>query len=175
MTPHGLSGGRAWWLLNMAKLLEATEKGTFDELRAEKPDGLEDAAEKLAGAIAVMRSSWPTCQDRLLLGGFSQGAMMSMEVSTQKLDEPPIGMALFSGALINEASWRSGASKIAETAIFQSHGTLDNVLPFQTGEWLREMLESSDCNVDFIAFDGFHEIPAPAIAGMLRAFGSETE
>ncbi len=51
LADEGMPGGRAWWRLNMMRLMQATMSGSFDELRDEVPEGIDEARELLVEAI----------------------------------------------------------------------------------------------------------------------------
>jgi phospholipase/carboxylesterase len=53
--------------------------------------------------------------------------------------------------------------RLANTSIFQSHGSVDQVLPLQAGIWLRDALTEAGCEVDFVEFLGPHTIPMEAL------------
>ncbi len=160
---QGMPGGRAWWLLSIQRLISALEDGRFELVREEEPAGIDDARQKLCVCIETALQMSDLDASRLLLGGFSQGAMLSMDVACRGLPTPPAAMCLYSGCLICERQWRSTASKLESTDIFQSHGRLDPVLPLQTGKWLTELLAACGCNVDYFEFNGVHTIPMEAI------------
>ena len=159
MEEEGIPGGGAWWLLSIQRLLSALEDGRYEEVREEVPDGIEEARDKLVEVISQGLDSYGLDESNLLLGGFSQGSMLSVETALRGLEKPPAQMVLYSSCLICEREWKPLASKLQNTKIFQSHGRLDPVLPLQTGKWLEEMLTSAGCNVDFHEFNGIHTIP----------------
>lgn len=160
---EGMPDGRAWWLLSIQRLISALEEGRFEQVRDEVPEGIEEARQKLTETIELVLQRCQLTPQQLLLGGFSQGAMVSVETSLRGLAQPPAELCLYSGALICERLWRPLAARLKDTRILQSHGTLDPVLPLQTGVWLRDMLNEAGCSVDFVQFKGPHTIPFQAI------------
>lgn len=160
---QGMPGARAWWLLSIQRLLSAMEDGRYEQVREEVPEGIEDARQKLTDTTAAMLDRFSLNENKLLLGGFSQGAMLSVETACLGLENPPSKLCLFSGALICERRWKSSASRLANTQILQSHGKLDPILPPQTGVWLKEMLVDGGATVEFIEFNGPHTIPYDAL------------
>jgi phospholipase/carboxylesterase len=84
--------------------------------------------------------------------------MLALDVAL-RLPEPPAGLVILSGALINEGEWRPLAAKRGPLVVLQSHGRQDSILPFPMGLALHEMLLEAGAEVDFIAFPGDHEIP----------------
>lgn len=164
----GMPGGRAWWMLSIQRLMDALEDGRYEQVREEVPEGIDDAREKLCGVIEAAMTIAEVDERRLLLGGFSQGAMLSVDTALRGLATPPAKLCLFSGCLICEREWKPHASKLREVEIFQSHGRLDPILPLQTGLWLTEMLRDGGCTVDLHQFDGAHTIPQEAIESTAR-------
>jgi phospholipase/carboxylesterase len=163
LADQGMPGGRAWWLLSIQRLISALEDGRYEQIREEVPDGIDDARIKLTDTIGLFLDQCRLDESQLLLGGFSQGAMLSVETACRGLANPPRQLCLFSGALICERQWKPKMPRLANTAIFQSHGRMDTILPLQTGQWLREALTESGCKVDFVEFNGPHTIPGEAI------------
>ncbi|HBE70316.1 MAG TPA: lysophospholipase [Planctomycetaceae bacterium] len=163
LTDAGLPGGRAWWQLSIQSLLTAMEEGQFEQIRMQEPEEIDAARNQVVAAIEILMERFKLGASTLLLGGFSQGAMLSVDVASRGLSEPPAALALYSGALICEKHWKKSAGRLNATQIVQSHGSLDPILPLQTGKWLREMLEESGCTVQFIEFAGPHTIPPAAV------------
>jgi phospholipase/carboxylesterase len=160
---QGMPGARAWWLLSIARLIAAMESGQFEQIRDEVPEGIDDARNSLTETIEIALERVKLDESQLLLGGFSQGAMLSMDVACRGLTQPPAALCLYSGALICERFWKDGAARLASCKIVQSHGRQDPILPFTAGAWLRDLLLDADCDVDFIDFNGPHTIPMAAI------------
>ncbi len=167
---EGIPGGRAWWNLSVQRLLNAMEAGHFEAIREEIPAGIDSAREMLVEAIQHGLEKAGLDEQRLLLGGFSQGAMLCVDTALRGLARPPAMLHLFSACLICESKWKPLAGNLRSTRVLQSHGRLDQVLPFQTGIWLAEMLQEAGCSVEMIEFNGVHTIPYEVIeraAGML--------
>lgn len=163
LTDQGMPGSRAWWLLSVQRLLSALEEGRYEQIRMEVPDGIDAARTKLTYVVESLLSRYELQSNKLLLAGFSQGAMLSMETACEGLKSAPAALCLYSGALICEKKWSKAAPRLADTKIVQSHGRFDTILPLQTGAWLRDLLTESGCQVDFLEFDGPHTIPTEAI------------
>ncbi len=168
----GMPGGRAWWLLSIARLIAAYEEGNFDQVREEVPEGIDTAREMLVDAIDLVLERHGLDCSKLLLGGFSQGAMLSVDTALRGLNHPPAALCLYSGALICERQWSKLVTRLKDCRIVQSHGRQDTILPFQAGSWLRDMLSNAGCAVDFIAFNGPHTIPWEAIEKTAKALDS---
>lgn len=168
----GLPGGRAWWPLNLQKLQEQLAARRIDEVRNACPPGMPEARDALTAAItawfAATGLTWPQC----VLGGFSQGAMVSVETATH-LAERPKGLVVLSGALVNESEWRAVAARGVPPQVFQSHGRYDVVLPYAMGTWLQELFLTSGWPGEFLEFPGGHGIPYEVLEA-LGEFLAET-
>lgn len=160
---QGIPGGRAWWLLSLQRLIAALEAGHFEQVREEEPPGIDEARQQLSETIELLLTKYQLDASRLLLGGFSQGAMLAMDTALRGLPQPPAQLCLFSGALICERKWKPHAQRLAKIGILQSHGRFDQILPLQTGLWLRDFCTAAGASVDFIEFDGPHTIPFECI------------
>lgn len=165
LADEGYPDGRAWWPLSIQRLLAMMEQGHYELIREESPPGIDTARDAVCEVIEISLARRGLTYQQLLLGGFSQGAMLSMECACCGLDEPPAALALYSGCLIREPYWRVGAARLAGTRILQSHGELDPILPLRTGRWLYDLLLAHHCPVDFLQFAGPHTIPWEAIEG----------
>ena len=168
--PHSLADlgmpfGRAWWPINMARLAEMVQASAFDELHRHEPPGIDMARVAIVNLI-IQAGAELGCKDfQYALGGFSQGAMLSMEVALRGEVVPPSVLLQFSGTMICQDAWSAAVGdRLVQTAVFQSHGTLDTILPFSSAECLREMLKDSDVRVDFHSFDGPHTIDTESIS-----------
>lgn len=163
--------GRAWWPLNLAKLQSQLASGRFEDVRQEQPPGLTAARKALHSLLREACAATGLTTRDCVLGGFSQGAMATMD-ATVSLGEPVGGLVLLSGAVVNEAEWKAGIAALPPIPVFQSHGRYDFVLPFIAGEWLRDLWTSQGHPVEFMAFNDGHTIPWPiltALGHFLRA------
>ena len=169
LEPEGLPDGRAWWYLNMARLMQLTMAGSFDELRRETPPGLDAARQSLTEAVAAAFQLFENTELPLILGGFSQGAMLAIDTAIRGLPQPPQILVAFSGALICEDEWTAGIQRLSNTTILQTHGHQDTILPFATGQWLGELLKKSGSpHYQMVPFDGGHGIPPSALEALLK-------
>eukprot|EP01057_Protomagalhaensia_wolfi_P002403 Protomagalhaensia_wolfi_Nauph_80__2402@NODE_2584_length_1047_cov_3_679563_g2023_i0_p1_GENE_NODE_2584_length_1047_cov_3_679563_g2023_i0NODE_2584_length_1047_cov_3_679563_g2023_i0_p1_ORF_typecomplete_len195_score27_09Abhydrolase_2/PF02230_16/8_4e19FSH1/PF03959_13/2_4e05Hydrolase_4/PF12146_8/0_00018Abhydrolase_1/PF00561_20/0_0097Peptidase_S9/PF00326_21/0_0019Peptidase_S9/PF00326_21/9_2e03Thioesterase/PF00975_20/0_0078Cutinase/PF01083_22/0_01Abhydrolase_3/PF07859_13/0_02Abhydrolase_3/PF07859_13/3_6e len=106
-----------------------------------------------------------------VLGGFSQGAMLALDVLFNSDSEPPALLAVLSGAPMCIDMWKQAlASKsleqrrqIKRVPILQSHGNRDWVLPVFVGRWLDRYLKRNGFWTKYLEFDGDHELNEQAI------------
>ena len=163
LAEQGIPGGFAWWMLSVQRLIDAMESGDHDAIRKSCPEGIEDARNMLVEVVESELKALGLDERSLTMAGFSQGAMLSVEAACLGLNSPPANLCLFSGALICEDRWKSKVERLHGTRVFQSHGSIDPILPLITGEWLRDLLQGGGNQVDFHEFHGPHTIPPKAI------------
>lgn len=159
--PMGLPGGRAWWPINMAQLAAINETQDFEQLCAVTPDGMRDASRQLHAAIEQALADCPNAPS-LVVGGFSQGAMVTTDVVLHH-GLAPAQMILFSGTLLCREDWAAKAAAHPGCPVFQSHGRQDAILPFEPATWLRDLLLEQGFDVEFQEFSGEHAIPMPVL------------
>ncbi|MCP3162836.1 alpha/beta hydrolase [Myxococcus qinghaiensis] len=157
MEQWGMPQGRAWF-----HLPEAFMRGQMRDWEAyskQVPEGLPAARRALMSTVDALSTSSKLPYGRIVLGGFSQGGMVTTDVAL-RLEERPAGLFILSGTLIAEAEWKQKAQARQGLPVFQGHGRHDDVLPFVTGERLRDALVQSGLSVDFVPFNGPHTIDA---------------
>lgn len=159
LTSMGYGEGRAWWMIDIERHLLAMQRGETDAPR-EAPPGMSEARAKVVAMLdeleALVRPS------KVVLGGFSQGAMVSCDVALQT-GRALAGIALLSGTLAAQDEWAPRASSRPGFRVFQSHGSSDPMLPYARAEKLRDMLREGGADVTWVPFRGGHEIPPPVV------------
>ncbi len=161
----GMMDGRAWWPINMEAFAQAVMAQAFDELHDQEPPGVSEARDLLVGAIKEIKSEFGGDAVPMVLGGFSQGAMLAMDTSLRGDIDPPPLLILFSATVICESKWRANlSSRLADTHVYQSHGMIDPVLPYSSAERLRELIDEAGVDAEFHPFMGPHTIDAESIA-----------
>ena len=161
---EGMYGARAWWRLNMAQLMQMSATNSFDKMRDAIPDGIDEAREKICSCInaCLEQQKWPNLP--IVLGGFSQGAMLAVDTALRGTVSPVVGLVVYSGALVCESLWRNAAlAKPLTVPLVQSHGTVDQVLPIATGRWLHKLLTDAGCTGPLVEFNGPHTISGDAL------------
>jgi phospholipase/carboxylesterase len=161
LQPPQLAGGRAWWMLDLERLERAIATGHPRDLTDEDPVGLPDARKHVTAIVQSLGAP-------LVLGGFSQGAMLACDVALH-LPKPPAKLVLLSGAPIGLARWKPLLPRLAGVPVFQSHGRRDALLSYTGAERLRDELVAAGAQVEWVPFDGGHEIP-PDVLDKLGAF-----
>lgn len=159
----GMPGGLAWWPLNMARLMQAMEANEFEELHQHIPPGIDDAREKLCETIELVKKEIAGDETPLVLGGFSQGAMLTMETALRGSIDPPKCLVQFSGTVVCEPQWTAAMDRLDATSVYQAHGMQDPILPYSSAVRLHDLLKNSDVDVQFHSFNGPHTIDQDSI------------
>ena len=164
LSQFGANEARAWWDIDLEHRMKLQQQGpdALTALRDETPPGLAPARRQLLGALDALTKTSGLAMGRIVLGGFSQGAMLATDTALA-LDEPPAGLGILSGTLLNQAEWAKKAPRRRGLAVFQSHGRVDPVLRFREAELLRDLLTHAGLPVEFHAFDGAHGIPGEVL------------
>jgi phospholipase/carboxylesterase len=164
LSDQGNPGGRAWWAIDMERLMlmQYDPEQGMARLRQEIPEELAQARRKLLALVDEATRAAKVAASKVVLGGFSQGAMLATDV-TLRMEEAPAALGIFSGTLINEADWKARAAKRAGLKVFQTHGRVDPLLPFANAEALRTLLTGAGLEVEFLPFHGGHTIALEAL------------
>lgn len=152
---------RAWWLIDFAQLEREMRAGKARD-RATLPEGLAEARAKIVQLVAALPRAPGS---KLVLGGFSQGSMLALDVALH-LDAPPDGLILLSSTLIAQSEWAPRMARLAGVPVLQAHGQRDPLLPFSVAEELRDQLRAAGAAVEWVPFNGAHEIPGVVLEAM---------
>lgn len=151
--------GRAWWNIDINALQTAAMSGTPRDLSKEKPPAnLPELRKKVLAMIEKLNVPW----NQIILGGFSQGAMLATDIF-MNAPEAPKALVILSGALVNKEEWKSLAPKRAGSKYFMSHGKGDQVLNIRGASQLESLLNESGLKGSLMSFNGSHEIPMEVI------------
>jgi phospholipase/carboxylesterase len=161
----GFGDARAWWMIDMARIQADRAAGRIRDLSQELPKGLALAREKMLGFLKELPRHIPIEYKRMVIGGFSQGAMLTCDAALHTL-YPFAGLIQLSGNLLAQPVWGPLMPQRKGLRVFQSHGTEDEILPYAGGERLRDALSRSGIAVDWHSFRGGHEIPPAALRAL---------
>lgn len=156
---RGPTGSRGWWWLNIEGHIPAGER--FPDFSTANPGGIKVASQ-------LVRNLLKNVPEPIVLGGFSQGAMLSAEIAFQT-DQPLAGLVLLGGTTVNEAAWVERFPGRRRLPIFIAHGRQDWVLPFATMERFAARLKATGLDVTWFPYEGGHGIPDEVIVA-LNAF-----
>ena len=97
------------------------------------PEGMPESSHLMQELVSEVHRRLKIPPARTVLGGFSQGSMVTTDVAL-RLSERPAGLCVFSGTLVAEDEWKVLAQKRGPLPVLQSHGTFDPILPYAGAE-----------------------------------------
>ncbi len=156
-------GGRAWWAINMEERMRRLALGQYDIDRV--PEGLDEARAKVEELLGEVERTLQPPARKLVLGGFSQGAMLSLDVAL-RTSRALAGLVVMSGSHIAAHEWAPRLEARRGLPVFMSHGEGDDLLPFSVAEGLRDTLAAHGMPVDWVPFRGGHGIPPNVVHGV---------
>lgn len=165
------SGGRAWWRVDLEQRLRRQERGERQDI-FEVPEGLAEVRSSVAALLSGVEAELHPPPGKIILGGFSQGAMLALDValhSTHAL----AGLALMSATHIAAEPWACRFEQRRGLPVFMSHGREDALLSFAVADGLRAALTAHGIPVEWVPFRGGHGIPQ-SVVDALSAFLART-
>jgi len=151
-------GARAWWPVDMGQLQVAMMTGQFRKAAQGLAVGIEVVRPQVLAFLAELQSRFGLASNRIVLGGFSQGAVACLDV-VLSVRHRFAGLLLMSGTTVNPESIEELARTKAGMRALLSHGRSDPMLPFELAEALRDQLKAADWEVTWVPFPGGHGIP----------------
>lgn len=142
--------GRGWFPISLRELETGID---FTKIR---PPGL-DMSRKLVSELIFNINPI-----KLVLGGFSQGAMVATDLTLHQ-PEDVAALIIFSGVLLDQDNWTKRAQALKGKKILMSHGQNDQVIPIGGAQKLYDLLKTAGADGPFMSFSGAHEIPMPVI------------
>jgi phospholipase/carboxylesterase len=155
-----VGGGRAWWHLDP----DTRPPHAFTD---QLPSGFRPAPALIAARAAV-QGLLTTVVDRyapatVALVGFSQGAMLSIDVALAGAPGVDRVVAM-SGVLLVDSVPALTATRPTKPRFLLCHGRQDAAVPFTTGSHAKDLLEKHGFPVTWRPFDGGHDIPESMLA-----------
>ena len=138
-----MAGGYEWYRLREPRRLdEATLRASLDAL---------------AEFLDAVKSAYPIDPERVVLLGFSQGAVMSL--GTQALQpESVAGVIALSGYFPIEVE--SEAGNLVGRPAFVAHGVYDDIIPAEAGRRTRDLLERHGVDLTYREYSMAHQVSA---------------
>lgn len=146
--------GRAWFPIPLAEL----QAGASVDLTERIPPGIKKSRDNARAFLDKLG----VAPEKLVIGGFSQGAMLTTDLAMH-METPPAGLALLSGTLVCREEWTRLAPAKAGLRFFQAHGARDQVLSFAHAQALEKLLRGAGWQGQLQRFEGAHEIPSEVL------------
>jgi phospholipase/carboxylesterase len=126
-------------------------------------ESLVESREEMLRFLDEITQKYPTPEGKLVVGGFSQGALMALDAglrTTQKL----AGIVVMSGGLYEQdlPDLRTHAG----LPILIAHGSADDVVPVTYARRARRALEDAGLNVEYSEYPMSHQVAAEEAAAV---------
>jgi phospholipase/carboxylesterase len=122
------------------------------------PDTFAESCALLAELHDHLLASTGTSADRMVLGGFSMGTVMSYALGLGRDRPAPAGIVAFSGFIPTVEGWAPNTADRASLGVFIAHGRLDPVIDVAFAHRARELLTESGLDVEYHESDVAHHI-----------------
>jgi phospholipase/carboxylesterase len=163
----GYGDGRAWWWIDIEGRMRSQSAGIIRDT-SEVPEGLAAARAGVDELLEEVEKTLRPPPGKLALGGFSQGAMLSLDVALHS-ERTLASLVLLSGTHIAARDWEARYERRRGLPVFMSHGENDPLLPFVIAKDLAELLRAQGLAVEWMPFRGAHGIP-PSVIERAGAF-----
>jgi len=160
-------GGLAWWPIDLQKLMMLFLTGQIKTMTEDIPEDFIKSSDMIRQMITVLAKEHALPLSKFVVGGFSQGAMVSIDICL-KLDSHVGALVPWSGGYVNAVEWKELAKNKKGLKVHQTHGMEDQLIPFQIGVLLKEeIFNTFEFDTKFISFKGGHTIPEEAMQDFL--------
>lgn len=130
------------------------------------PESIVESRAILLGFLDEITAHYPTPEGKLIVAGFSQGALMSLD-SGLRTQKKIAGIIALSGGL-----WEVDLPDLARHAglpVFIAHGTADDTVPVNYARRARHVLEEAGLAVEYHEYPMAHQV-AMEEAAAVKAF-----
>jgi len=145
--------GRSWFEIDLDLLQAAFRAEDYESVEDAFPEEIAEIRKQIDGFLAKLNIS----PHQLILGGFSQGAVLATEVALNS-SKKFAGLAIFSGTLVHQKQWAKLATQKKSMPFFQTHGKNDPILPFVLAQNLEALLLEAKFDGQLHPFEGGHEL-----------------
>jgi phospholipase/carboxylesterase len=125
-----------------------------------------ESRETMLRFLDEVAEKYPTPEGKLIVGGFSQGALMALDTGL-RTPKPIAAIIAMSGGLYEQDLPDLRAH--AATPVLMAHGTADEVVPVTYARRARRILEDAGLAVEYHEYPMGHQV-APEEAATVREF-----
>ncbi len=144
-----MAGGYEWYRMRAPERAdEATRRASLDAL---------------AEFLDTVKAAYPVDPERVVLLGFSQGAVMSLGAQALRPDSVAAVIAL-SGYFPIEVE-RDAGNLVGRPA-FVAHGVHDDIIPVEAGRRTRDLLERHGMNLTYCEYPMAHQVSGEEMANV---------
>lgn len=129
-----------------------------------EPETFRSSFQLLSSALDAVTAAAGVAVDRLLLGGFSQGSVMSYALGLGEGRPVPAGIIAMSGFLPSVPGWALDLKARADLPVWVTHGRRDPVIGVEWGRAANETLTGAGLDVTYLETDAAHHADPRALA-----------
>jgi phospholipase/carboxylesterase len=157
--------GRAWWPIDTMAMQRAAAEGRERDRVHVVPVGMPAASSQVNALLDSLERELNVSGEQIVLGGFSQGAMLACDVALRS-ERRLAGLVLLSTTLLCQDEWQPRMAARAGLPVLQTHGLHDSLLSYRLAVELRDQLRAAGVSVEWLEFPGGHELPEPVLNGL---------
>jgi len=174
--------GTAWWTFDVMSFMQAGMTGDQEllgKLIRQKPPDLDDCRGKFRTLLDEARqlgsgSSTPLPPGKVLLAGFSLGAITSLDLALDRpRGEGVAGVLFMNGAPICVDEWSTKLKQHPGLRVHMTAGQRDMTLPHQVAGWVKQLLDANGAKAEFDLHPGGHEVGGPDVVARIAKFVRE--
>ncbi len=140
--------------------------GGYEWYRMREPERPDEATRRasldaLGEFLDTVKASYPVDPERVVLLGFSQGAVMSLGAQALR-PESVAGVIALSGYFPIEVE--SEAGSLVGRPAFVAHGVHDDIIPVEAGRRTRDLLERHGVDLMYREYSMAHQVSAEEMA-----------
>lgn len=175
--PLGKMGTTAWWTIDVMQWVGAMQSGenAIARLIRDVPPGLPECRSAMVALVEeVCKYAMDTPYSRVVIGGFSQGAMTAIDTAlSMPAGSRVAGILSMSGAPIVVEEWATKLATHRGVPVLMTHGTADMTLPFFVSGWLEQLLIHNGASVRKEVHSDGHTLGPAHIVRAVRDFLAE--
>lgn len=135
----------------------------FTSIGQPKTDGFRRSVDSLTSLVKDVRRRWQVPKERLVMMGFSQGAVMSIATALNALDDVG-GVVALSGYFPRPEGWTPAFDDLKGLPVLVTHGDADDVLPVAWGRAAADALREMGADVRYEEFPMAHQVSPECLA-----------
>ena len=171
--------GAAWWQFDVMSYMQALmtkDQALMAKLLRQKPEGI-DACRSAMGRLVDEARALAACggeplpMSRVVMVGFSLGAITALDIALLQPAEQPVGGVVFmNGAPICVEDWAAHAQQRTNLRVHMSAGANDQTLPEFACGWARDLLTTNGIKPEYKVHPGGHEVGGRDIVESIARF-----
>ena len=177
--------GAAWWTFDVMGFMQANmapagpqREALIAQLIRKKPADLDDCRAKMKALLAEALAlggggagKAPLPHSRVLLAGFSLGAITSLDLALHlSAAESVAGVLFMNGAPIVVDEWAARMAEHPGLKVHLTAGMRDMTLPSECVGWTKQLLDAHGAKTEHQLHPGGHEVGGPDVLKKMAAF-----